>query len=118
MSSESKHIEQYSHNKSFLDNGFTDKNQYSDWAVTVTFYCGVHLVEAMLAKFGRNSEDHSDRRDNLKIIPTRNDFQDEYLDLYNLSRQARYDCINIGREQIFSAQSDLDAIHTAYRKLA
>lgn len=116
MSSESKHIDQYRHNKAFLDNGIRDKNEFSDWAVTVTFYCGIHLIEAMLARTGHNPKNHSERRDMLKYIPNRNDFQDEYLDLYNLSRQARYDCITIGKDQIFAAQVDLDAICSSYRR--
>lgn len=114
MSSESKHLDQYEHNKNFLNKGIKDPDKYSDWTVTVTFYCGVHLIEAMLAKVGYDSRDHSDRRVNLKQIPNVNDFQDEYLHLYSLSRQARYDCTKVGCDDLLDAQIDLDAIHSAY----
>ena len=50
MESKQAHLEKYFHNKDFLDNGIKDGSKYPDWEITVIFYCGVHIVEAMLAE--------------------------------------------------------------------
>lgn len=49
MPSKETHLEQYQHNRDFLEHGISDTNKFADWAVTVTFYCAVHIVEAALA---------------------------------------------------------------------
>lgn len=49
MSTEIQHIEHARHNIKFLENFYNDFS-FNDWAVTVSFYIAVHIVEAAISK--------------------------------------------------------------------
>jgi hypothetical protein len=66
---------------------------YVQWAVTATFYCAVHCMQAHLMRFGENPRNHTVR--GLLIADPRygvpSDVQSAYDLLYQRSRAARYD---------------------------
>ena len=113
MESKQAHLEKYFHNKDYLDNGIKDGSKYPDWEITVIFYCGVHIVEAMLAEKNIHVIDHQDRKDEMENIDNIDDFRDEYIHLYQLSRKARYKCFLPKLKDVYDAQVDLDAIKSA-----
>ncbi|HCA29250.1 MAG TPA: hypothetical protein DEP23_06675 [Ruminococcaceae bacterium] len=118
MPSEQNHINQYKHNKKFLTEGINNPDEYPDWFVTVTFYCGVHMIEALLAKeIRQHSFNHIDRGDKMRRLQKYLSFRTAYGILYDLSMQARYKCIEIRERELYDAQTALDTICTAYGKV-
>ena len=64
-------------------------DEFPDWMATAAFYVAVQLVEMLLAKRGRHSQDHFRRKE-----AVRKDFPKitkSYNKLYNASLVARYD---------------------------
>ena len=63
MASEAAHLAKADSNQSFLE---TIGDEHSDWLAIVAFYKAVHLVEALFARQGRQSKNHSSRNNRLK----------------------------------------------------
>jgi len=121
MPSDSVHIDQANHNIEFL-RYFYPQFKFNDWAVTVSFYAAVHIIEFLIFKVktitikGKSiSIEHSNQFFNAlnksgipltsnststsdhiarKIIVNENfgPIANIYLSLYNNSRVARYYC--------------------------
>lgn len=106
------HLEQYQHNKDFLENGISDTNKFADWAVTVTFYCAVHIVEAALANINIHSDNHCDRGKKIKNLNCPR-LKTYYKDLYSRSITSRYNCIIQTSKDIEGAMKDLKEIQKA-----
>ena len=106
------HLEQYQHNKDFLENGISDTNKFADWAVTATFYCAVHIVEAALADMQIHSDNHYERGQKIRKYFCRK-LQICYKDLYSRSMTSRYSCITQTSEDVKYALKDLKAIKEA-----
>jgi len=90
MPSFNDHCEHSRHNLEFLDSFFLDK--FNDWAITVMFYAGVHMVEAILDKdYSIHSQNHSERSINLtKLMAfTKNDYKALEREAHN-SRYKKY----------------------------
>lgn len=88
MGSRLFHQNKAKRNKEFL--ALIDCRKYPDWAVTVAFYVGVHLVESLLAQYrgGYHSRGYKDRENTLRTcFPA---IFAEFNPLYNQSRIARY----------------------------
>jgi hypothetical protein len=83
-----KHINQWKHNRSFLE---TIRPQFPDWAVTVTFYTALHAVDALLRhdKTGRITS-HSHRNETLMRTNRYARIWKLYQPLHDLSRTIRY----------------------------
>lgn len=117
MPDERKHTCHAQHNIDFLST-FNNSLDYHDWIITVCFYISVHIIEAIIARIKlvkiQNKEyklSHSDELRNLLKADEDNKFdsplsphkarqiiinynfpgiRDEYYNLYNRSRTARY----------------------------
>jgi hypothetical protein len=64
MPSFKDHSEHSRHNLEFLNSFFLKR--FNDWAITVMFYAGVHMVEALLDKVHSiHSQSHQERFSNL-----------------------------------------------------
>jgi len=87
MSSFHSHSEHGRHNLTFLDSFFLKR--FNDWAVTVMFYAGVHMVEAILDKehstHCQNHQERSDKIAKLTDFPTK-----AYKALEREARNSRY----------------------------
>ena len=68
-------------------------NPFWDWAVTAVFYTAVHYVEAYFASRvpARHLPNHTIRDNYIHHDRTLNVIHDDYRQLYDESRSARYD---------------------------
>ncbi|OGW80007.1 MAG: hypothetical protein A3G33_08070 [Omnitrophica bacterium RIFCSPLOWO2_12_FULL_44_17] len=89
----SKHINQVLHNIDFLK-FFLSSDKYNDWAITVSFYIAVHVVD--LALINKNiinltqphEENHKYRNDSVKQHFS--SIANAYMFLYRKSKSCRY----------------------------
>ena len=105
-----QHMAQAEHNQALLAH---IEPSFRDWRVTVLFYVAVHLVEAFLDP--KHSGDHGDRSRYLWAMRGRPTFDGvgvygAYCELFNLSREARYDCICLSEDDEKDAESALQKI--------
>jgi hypothetical protein len=72
------------------------RNEYPAWIATVAFYTALHSLERFLARRNRHPHDHTDRKNILWSYEPQLSRQIlyDYLDMYDLSISARYDCIS------------------------
>ncbi len=115
MPENEKHLQQYRHNKDFVQKGINDTMKFSDWYVVGLFYCAVHLMEAYLSKLNMHSGSHSDRAEILRKHVD-SDTYINYQCLYNMSIKARYTCIDINNNDTINSQSALDGLENFYGK--
>jgi uncharacterized protein (UPF0332 family) len=94
MPTKSWHLGKKDHNldtSAFLYSGMT----YADWEVTTLFYAAVHYVDAYLDTIGIHPRSHTSSSGNGRndMVMTFHDLAPiatEYIQLYKLSRAARY----------------------------
>lgn len=100
------HKNQAIHNMKFLES--INKDKYKDWAITVYFYCCVHMVEYFFIKElnqdEKKSNDHKIRNSIIRQESKCNAFCRDYDAIYTLSRMSRYKCIEISNKQVYEAQ--------------
>lgn len=113
MAVEAQHLAQYYHNKSMLSMPiFNGSSSHRDWAITIAFYCALHLVEKTLADATPcgHSTSHVDR--NFRVARDRKfrPIASYYQVLYNQSRRARYECVSFSKEDFETIISALSSI--------
>lgn len=88
------HYKQYLKNKSFLGCvAFSKCDFYLDWAITVLFYCVIHLVEMKFSEIKvPQSNSHFDRRNEVLKNNAFENIRREYVKLEQASRKYRYEC--------------------------
>lgn len=64
---------------------------FPDWVSVVAFYSALHYVEAYLAMMGIHRIHHEERNRDVSMLMQ--DIENEYLNLYDLSRNSRYQSI-------------------------
>lgn len=103
-----KNVEVAEENEVFADDileGFDNKN---NWVVTVRFYSLVHYIEERLTTYDYNSRSHDNREEN--ILDCRyidNKVRKLYRRLYDVSRDARYECVRLGEEDVRKSEETL-----------
>jgi uncharacterized protein (UPF0332 family) len=95
------HSEQELRNWKFYERIDGQKAVYSEWAMTIIFYAAVHKVQACLEQMGRNPRDHAARQMELRAAGKKS-AADTYLQLYNASRDARYQCHRYTQQNLAS----------------
>jgi hypothetical protein len=141
MPSFSQHTHQAQHNADLL-NILVDQDlckRFSDWYVTISFYCSVHLIEGIINKSGKfhvnniqinakNSEDikrffdvkseHEARRmlmkDNIEIFGK---VFNAHQNLYEMSRTARYKCYHPEAHDYIDSEKCLDDVKNEFKKI-
>ena len=86
MATQPQHKKQAEHNQAFLKS--IDADGFPDWYATVAFYKALHLVEMLLRKKKKRSNNHVVRN---RVLRT--EFLAvwrDYKTLYSFSRLARY----------------------------
>lgn len=79
-------------------------NGYPEWEVTAAFYAAVHLVQAYLLTFTHDRpRDHTARKAAIGRASDLRSIQDDYEELYDLSRGARYDCSIVRSDDVAKA---------------
>jgi hypothetical protein len=84
------HIAQAEHNEALCR--AIGGSQYADWAVTALFYAALHLVDAYLAP-NVHPKTHTVRRGLVDTVAGLRPIRDQYRELEERSRDARYKCI-------------------------
>lgn len=98
----------YSTNLAVADGMLKSSNPPNDWIITIYFYAALHLIEKTLSNHGLHSGNHKERFSNVRshlgciAIP--------YQSLYNESKQARYDCVEMTSGKVERAKRNLDKI--------
>lgn len=116
-----RHINQFQHNKDFLNYGISnERKKFSDWEITVNFYAAVHLIEAVMSsECGINEiRTHDERQD--KMEENREVFSPVltlYFKLKTLARTARYcGIVDVNEKDSRQAQTYLEDIEFGLRK--
>ncbi len=95
-------------------------DRFTDWKITIVFYCAYHLVKALAEKKGvQIGKDHHEIHGNIKNpCNTRGTMQisrwawQSYHALYNYSKDARYKVIDSYEGQVEDEKKDLtDALY-------
>jgi hypothetical protein len=96
MPNSAQHQAKIQHNQNFLKQFVTQNNvtMFPDWAIVVIFYIAVHYIELYMWTYQKkNLTSHNQR--NQALINDNNLFPmyQDYSRLYDLSRDARYNCV-------------------------
>jgi hypothetical protein len=112
------HLLQARHNEEFYR--ATDKNAYSDWAVTAIYYAALHYIDSFLATTGMIDPGGHDVRD--QQVRTRAELRpigQLYFRLKSRSRNARYYCARFQPAELQRCfEGDLAAIRNHVLPLA
>lgn len=81
-----------------------------EWAITAQFYAALHYVNAYFATKGEHYSGHPTRIRAIQKDSWLSVIYDDYQGLYNISRDARYECMNLGNEELLFAQKKLHLI--------
>ncbi len=81
-----------------------------EWAITAVFYAAVHYVEAYFALSDVSYNNHPSRNTAVKKDAVLCSISDEYENLYNLSRDARYEVMNLQPGHLIYARNMLEGI--------
>lgn len=100
MSLDMTHVEFARENEDFADNIDSDYDKKGNWVITIRFYSIPHYIEERLEDLGFNSRTHSDRKQNIRESTLDNRLRSCYRMLEDLSRDARYECIRMGEDEI------------------
>ena len=88
MASVQNHINQWLHNRQFIQ---SISPVYSDWMVTASFYAALHAVDALLLHDNvRGVTSHDSRNRILSLTNRYKKINSLYYPLYDLSRTIRY----------------------------
>jgi|SRR5437588_7144302 len=67
-----------------------------EWAITIKFYAALHYVQAyFVSRTGRAPVSHEHRSTAILRDPMISGAYDDYRELKDISREARYDCSNL-----------------------
>jgi len=81
-----------------------------EWAITVTFYAALHYIQAYLSTRGQSYFRHESRGDAIQKDPNIRNAYDDYRELYDIARDARYDFCNLQSGHLKFANECLVAI--------
>ena len=81
-----------------------------EWAITAQFYAALHYVSAYFAITNQFHASHGTRLRDIKKDPIISSIYDDYQDLYNISRDSRYECMNLRPGHLVFARERLEAV--------
>jgi hypothetical protein len=81
-----------------------------EWAITVNFYAAVHYVSAYFALANQTCMSHGSRAIAIKKDAVLCAVYDEYQNLYNISRDARYEVMELKPGHLIYAKNMLETI--------
>ncbi len=110
------HKARYNHNKQFLST--IDENAYSDWAITICFYCSLHKIcQCLKYVYNATDDETNSHRKTLDYLANKNfSLYQKYTILYGFSRESRYQCIDVSAKLIH-AKTLLTQIENAANQL-
>ena len=116
MPNSKEHIEQAKHNMNlFLHLTSCEfKDRCKDWQGTILFYTALHAIHSAIAPKELHFKSHVELIKYISTDKTISIFASSYQTLYNISRQARYDCTVMSDGDVEIAKTRADNI---YRQL-
>ncbi len=90
-----------------------DNSTFNEWAIVTLFYSAVHYVDAVLSKDKSLSSDYSQpynhqlRWEAVLKCKSLEPIRSKYLNLYNLSRAARYQQTSFPNEALIDTKNNL-----------
>lgn len=103
------HAEGAKENEDFADTLDPSEMEHKNWIVIVRFYSYLHYVEERLQSEGYDSDRHKERMENIRRCPSiDNKAYNVYRTLYDLSRDARYECMRMECNEINMSESRLE----------
>jgi hypothetical protein len=111
------HHAQAQRNQAFYEQIGGSNSSTPEWAVTVLFYIAVHELEAALLACGEpRSKDHTTRRTGVRQRVT--GASPGFEQLYQMSNEARYECVLHPQHRIALAEMQLALIRQEIAKVA
>lgn len=112
-----QHIQKAERNQRFVSESLMDfLGNYPDWVSVVAFYSALHYVEAILATHNLHYKHHEDRNRQVSLLLQ--EIENQYLNLYDLAKNARYGRIGDAPSEDEAGQAvntDLPAIEEFVR---
>jgi len=87
MADKPSHINQWKHNRLFLE---SIEPQFHDWIVTAAFYTALQAIDALLAHDNVVVTNHEGRNRALHLTNRYEFINQKYMPLYGLARTVRY----------------------------
>ena len=112
------HVDKFNHNHGFYL-WIVTNNKYLDWQIITLFYSALHLIEEYLIRYeGQTFKSHIKRHHYLntssRIDPG---IVSDYLLLYQLSHQSRYQLVSMTQTDLSNAQNLFGNIMGNMRRL-
>ncbi len=110
-----EHLTQYKHNKKILASDELQKQGNADWAVVISFYSALHLLESFLSLKNIHCPDHTRRLQWLSVDSDlrKMKIKKSFTFLYTQSLRARYECVTINSNDIKDVNNELSIIESA-----
>jgi hypothetical protein len=97
-----EHLDKAKANERFAASLDMSDPVHAEWDLTVIFYVAVHIVQAYFSTLGLSYTTHTNRASAIYKDKKIRGVYDDYRELENMSREARYEC------------SHFDAGHVTY----
>lgn len=110
MAEKEVHIKQYNKNKALANSETFKLGENNDWKVTIMFYAIMHLMDSCYSDVFEKHTTHEKRKKFIGSVKPYKDIIDEYTELENLSRVARYECIPIRKKDVNEANGIMQYI--------
>ncbi len=100
MPSAQVHIDKARRNEEFYTSHKLETCGFNEWAIVVLFYALMHYVDAVLnqdtslSNYYRDPSGHADRKTAIAKCPALDQIANNYFNLYDRSREARYYLLN------------------------
>lgn len=109
MSPDMSHADFARNNDDFAEDLRGDYPDQNNWVVTVHFYSFLHYVEERLKSYDFSASKHSDREKNIRDCRyIDNRAYNIYRTLYDISRDARYECHEIESDTVEDCRDKLE----------
>lgn len=121
LPSEFEHLAQEEKNERYCDllrASAQSGETFRDWEVVGLFYSALHYVDAYLARMPYHPRSLGARNKLIRLTSGLRPIQRSYLTLYDRSRDARYELVEISRDRLIGLRNgEFDAIRTHVRNL-
>jgi hypothetical protein len=109
--SRTQHLTKSQQNEEFVKSIDVSRTIGIEWAITVKFYAALHYVQAYFAsRSGRTPATHGRRATAIERDPLISGAYDDYRELEDISREARYDFSELRLDHLKLADDCLAAV--------
>jgi uncharacterized protein (UPF0332 family) len=103
MGTVAEHVAKADENGAFAKGLATSTQSDIEWAMTALFYGSLHYIDALLIKKGYLPHQHDTHGKRKQLVTMESDLRkisNEYFDLENFSRKARYFCKQVTAKEL------------------